>query len=91
MNEPKALQFSIIIPYLNSLGVKQLIESLEMQDLDHSKFEVIIVGMDSIGLIKENNFIHYDRSEIPLSPAKARTEEQPRQEEAFWYLSMRIA
>lgn len=64
--------FSVIIPNLNTPGVGRTIQSLEEQAFDRSAYEVIVVGMDQQGLVRESELVRFDRTETPLSPAKAR-------------------
>jgi GT2 family glycosyltransferase len=64
--------YSIIIPNLNTPSIDKAIKSLEDQRFDHERFEVIVVGMDKYGLVRESPLVHFDRSEYPLSPAQAR-------------------
>jgi GT2 family glycosyltransferase len=64
--------FSVIIPDLHTPTIDLAIKSLEQQSFDHDKFEVIVVGMDRYQLVQESSLVHFDRSEHPLSPARAR-------------------
>jgi cellulose synthase/poly-beta-1,6-N-acetylglucosamine synthase-like glycosyltransferase len=66
--------FSIVIPNLNSPVVDRTITSLEIQEFDRSQYEVIVVGMDRLGLVRESQLVRFDRSDSPLSPAQARNQ-----------------
>lgn len=68
------MQFSIVIPNLNSSVVDRTINSLENQVFDKDQFEVIVVGMDRPGLVKESPLVRFNRFNSPLSPAQARNE-----------------
>ncbi len=64
--------FSIIIPNLNTPGVGKAIASLESQNFDHERYEIIVVGMDNYDLVHTSNMVKFDQSDQPLSPAQAR-------------------
>jgi len=64
------IRFSVVIPTLNSPTIGQALESLEHQE--YPPYQVIVVGMDKYNLIREFDLVHFDCSNIPLSPAKAR-------------------
>jgi len=64
------IRFSIIIPDLNSPTVGDAVASLECQSFPAC--QVIVVGMDKFNLVHETGLVHFDQSDIPLSPAKAR-------------------
>ncbi len=64
------MRFSVIIPNLNSPIVGQTIQSLEHQS--YPPYQIIVVGMDKDHLVHETDLVHFDHSDIPLSPAKAR-------------------
>jgi cellulose synthase/poly-beta-1,6-N-acetylglucosamine synthase-like glycosyltransferase len=72
IGELPLLAFSIVIPNLNTPGVGNAITSLENQDLERSAYEIIVVGMDKYGLIRDSELLTFDRSEQPLPPAMAR-------------------
>jgi cellulose synthase/poly-beta-1,6-N-acetylglucosamine synthase-like glycosyltransferase len=52
--------------------IDSTIIALENQDFDRTRYEVLVVGIDKFGLIKESDLVRFDRSEQPLSPAEAR-------------------
>ena len=62
---------SVIVPNLNTLSVDRTISALDAQTFPHP-YEVIVVGMDKHGVVRESGKVHFDRSEFPLSPAQAR-------------------
>jgi glycosyltransferase involved in cell wall biosynthesis len=64
------IRFSVIIPNLNSPTIGQTIESVKRQT--YEPYQVIVVGMDQYNQIRETDLVHFDHSEIPLPPAKAR-------------------
>ena len=66
------ISFTVIVPNLNTPGVGRTLQSLEEQDFDRSAYEVIVVGMDKQGQVRESELVRFDRTEVPLSPAKAR-------------------
>jgi len=66
------MEFSIIIPNLNSPIINRTIEALEKQNYDLHKVEVIVVGLDETRLIPEKEWLKYDDTQHPLSPAAAR-------------------
>ncbi len=66
------LQFSVIIPDLNTPTIDKAVQAVEHQDYDRSRFELIVVGMDEFGLVHESEVTHFDRSDSPLSPSLAR-------------------
>lgn len=63
---------SVIIPNLNSPVIDETIKALEQQSYDRSAYEVIVVGLDKYGIVKESDVVHFDQCEQPLSPARAR-------------------
>jgi len=64
--------FTVIIPNLHTPSIGETVQALEQQDYDRAQFEVIVVGMDKYGLVRESDVARFDRSERPLSPAQAR-------------------
>lgn len=67
-----SLLFSVIIPNLHSPVVDRTIASLEQQNFDPSKYEIVVVGMDKHGLVQESERVRFIRTPQPLSPARAR-------------------
>ncbi|MDP1547599.1 MAG: glycosyltransferase [Anaerolineales bacterium] len=66
------IHFSVVIPNLHTPTVGETVASLEHQTYDHAHYEVIVVGMDKYNLVRESDLVHFDRSDVPLSPARAR-------------------
>jgi len=64
------IRFSVVIPNLQTPTVGQTVESLEHQS--YTPCQVIVVGMDNHNLIRETDLVHFDHSDVPLLPAKAR-------------------
>jgi len=64
------IRFSVIIPNLSAPTIGRTVDSLESQA--YPPYKVIVVGMDKYNLIHETGLVHFDRSDVPLSPAKAR-------------------
>ena len=65
-------QFSVIVPNYNSPSVDQTIASLERQDFDRDRYEIIVVGTDDYHLIPEGGQVRFIRSKDRISPAAAR-------------------
>jgi len=68
----RKLVFTVIIPDLHTPNVDQAVRALEDQDYDRSRYEVIVVGIDKFGVVRESDVTHFDRTDHPLSPAQAR-------------------
>lgn len=68
----KGKLFSVVIPNLNTPSIDRSVDSLEKQSFDRARFEVIVVGMDRFGIVRESDLVRFDRSQSPLSPAAAR-------------------
>lgn len=68
----RLLHFTIVIPTLHSPFIDQTLKSIHTQHYDLSFVEVIVVGQDRHGLVREDNLVHFDHSSVPLSPAEAR-------------------
>jgi len=66
------LAFSVVIPNLHSTFIDRTLASLRAQDYDLSRVEVIVVGQDRHGLIREDDLVCFDQSPDPLPPAVAR-------------------
>jgi len=64
------IRFSVVIPSLNSHTVGQTIVSLLAQTTP--PYEIIVVGLDPYNLIFDSERIHFDCTEIPFPPGKAR-------------------
>lgn len=67
------MNYSIIIPNLNSPTVDQTIRALEQQRHQVESFEIIAVGLDEPGLIKESSTLRFVSSVKPVSPGMARS------------------
>lgn len=65
------MRFSIIIPSLNSPIVHLTIEAL-LQQCQEDEDEIIVVGRDELGLIKETTRVQFVDTGSPVSPAIAR-------------------
>ncbi len=72
MREMSAPLFSVVVPSLNSPVVHKTIEALEHQSLDRRLFEVIVVGMDQLGLVRSGELVRFVDVGRPLSPAANR-------------------
>jgi cellulose synthase/poly-beta-1,6-N-acetylglucosamine synthase-like glycosyltransferase len=66
------MKFSIIIPNLDSPIIDRTIEALSRQWIQSDQFEVIVVGMDGPGLIRESTSVRFIGTDKPVSPARAR-------------------
>ncbi len=66
------IQFSVVIPNLNSPTIDQTIDSLENQCFDRDQYEVIVVGMDQPKRVRTSEQVHFDATESPLYPSAAR-------------------
>jgi len=66
------ITFTVIVPNLNSPFIDQTIQALEQQSFSRDNYQVIVVGMDNYGLVRESDVVYFDRCEHPLSPAQAR-------------------
>ena len=63
---------SVIIPNLNSPIIDKTIASLKNQSYDSQKIEIIVVGQDRFGLIKEDERIRFIRTEHRATCGEAR-------------------
>jgi len=66
------ITFTVIVPNLNSPFIDQTIQALERQSYNRDRYQVIIVGVDNLGLVRQSDVVYFDRCEHPLSPAQAR-------------------
>lgn len=66
------LSFTVIIPTLHSPFIDRTLDSLREQRYDLSCVEVIVVGQDRYGLVREDKLVRFDCSPVPLPPAMAR-------------------
>lgn len=65
-------KISIIIPTLNSRLIVQTLAALRNQQFDLTQVEVLVVGLDKLGLIKTDSLIKFVDTSTPVSPAVAR-------------------
>jgi glycosyltransferase involved in cell wall biosynthesis len=63
---------SIVIPNLHSRLIDKTIASLRQQNFDLSRVEILVVGLDGPGLVKEDNLVRMVSTNTPASPAVAR-------------------
>jgi glycosyltransferase involved in cell wall biosynthesis len=66
------ITFTVIVPTLNSPFIDKTIQALEQQSYNRDSYQVIVVGTDNLGLVRESDVVYFDRCEYPLSPAQAR-------------------
>jgi len=67
-----ATTVSVVIPNLHCSVVGQTLEALHRQDYDLSQAEVLVVGLDRYGLVKEDELVRVISTEEPVGPARAR-------------------
>jgi len=65
-------EISIIIPNLNSPTIDRTIDSLKRQGHGLEDAEVIVVGVDESGLVKEDSTVHFVSTGAPVIPSAAR-------------------
>lgn len=63
---------SVVIPNLNSKIVDKTIASIKNQSWGLEGVEIIVVGMDVYGLVKDDEVVKFIRTEKPVNPARAR-------------------
>lgn len=63
---------SVVIPNLNAPTIAQTLSALETQTYNRNYYEVLVVGMDSWGMVRNSDLVRFISSEYPLSPAQAR-------------------
>lgn len=63
---------SVIIPSLHSTYIDQTLGALHKQNFDLNQVEVLVVGLDKYGLIKQDKLVRFISTEVPVSPATAR-------------------
>lgn len=63
---------SVIIPNLNSPVIGRTLQSLRQQTYGLAGVEIIVVGMDEQGLVREDESVRHHRTEYPTPPAVAR-------------------
>ncbi len=66
------MDFSIIIPNLNSLTIDQTIRAVEQQCDQSQSIEIIVVGLDEPGLVERSETVHFISTTRPVSPGRAR-------------------
>jgi glycosyltransferase involved in cell wall biosynthesis len=72
MADHTGMMYSIIIPTADCPIIDQTLDALQNQGFDHSLFQVIVVGSDRLGIVQENELVHFDRTDAPLPPGVAR-------------------
>ncbi len=66
------IKFSIIIPNLNSRIIHRTINALVKQIRQEGECEIIVVGQDEPGLVRESALVQFVRTEKPVWAAVAR-------------------
>lgn len=66
------MKFSIIIPNLNSPTIHLTLEGLARQRDMNVEFEILVVGLDEPGLVRESPRIRFVSTGAPVFPAVAR-------------------
>lgn len=66
------MKFSIIIPNLNSPTIHLTLEGLARQRGTNTEFEILIVGLDEPGLVRETPHVRFIKTDAPVFPAVAR-------------------
>lgn len=64
--------FSVIVPNLHSPIINLTIDALEKQIFTQGDYDITVVGADKYNLVRESDRVHFDQSDVPLSPAQAR-------------------
>jgi len=65
-------KISVIIPNLHCPIIDQTLEALHCQNYDSSQTEILVVGLDNYGLVKEDGLVHMISTGEPVNPARAR-------------------
>jgi glycosyltransferase involved in cell wall biosynthesis len=71
MTDPSP-EISIIIPNLNSPIIDRTLAAIHQQDFDLAQVEVLVVGLDEPGLVREDDLVRLIRTNGPATPAQAR-------------------
>lgn len=69
MSTPK---ISVIIPNLNSIFIDQTLAALRNQNFDMTQVEILVVGLDTPNLIKEDSLVKFIKTKKPTRPSIAR-------------------
>lgn len=73
MNQSKAVvTVSVVIPNLNSPFIHHTLAALRAQQVDLSRVEVLVVGLDGPGLVRKDELVRLISTGRPVSPAIAR-------------------
>lgn len=67
-----SLRVSIVIPNLHSPIIDRTLQSIHRQTYDGEQVEVIVVGRDRYGLVREDTRVQFLDTGRPVSPAVAR-------------------
>jgi GT2 family glycosyltransferase len=65
-------KISVVIPNLHSLLIDQTLQALHQQTMDLAQVEVLVVGLDGPGLVREDDLVRLISSGRPASPAANR-------------------
>lgn len=68
----RQIHTSVIIPSLNSPWIDQVLSALQRQEYDLAGTEVLVVGLDRFGLVKEDALVRFVSTSKPMPPAAAR-------------------
>lgn len=71
INVNKQVRYSIIIPNLNSTVIDQTLDAL-LPQCQNSSAEILVIGLDEPGLIKESAWVRFISTGVPVVPAIAR-------------------
>jgi GT2 family glycosyltransferase len=63
---------SIIIPNLNSPIINQVLAAIQTQNFNLSSLEILVVGLDELGLVQTNELVRLISTRTPVPPAVAR-------------------
>jgi glycosyltransferase involved in cell wall biosynthesis len=64
------LRVSVVIPSLNSPMIDRVLDALRCQTV--APLEVLVVGLDRLGLVREDALVRLLSTGLPVSPARAR-------------------
>ncbi|MEF9427101.1 MAG: glycosyltransferase [Candidatus Mariimomonas ferrooxydans] len=68
----KDIRYSVIIPTLHSPSIGEVLSALKKQTGIESGMEIIVVGRDKFGIVKNEDTVRFLESEKDLSAAEAR-------------------
>ena len=63
---------TIVIPNLNSAVIDRTLDAIRAQDFDMSTVQVLVVGLDEPGLVRQDGLVKLVATDGPASPAVAR-------------------